>query len=263
MLSVHTLGGFYARSDGRLLCRSIGDLCCEIFVYLLINGNRPQRREKLTDLFYRDEDGARSANALSSMLWRIKSWLARNGVAGEIEIVSSKYDVALCMESGDLLDVARFQQTRCHPCLSPGNIAQVERAVGEYGGAFMDGLDSDWVLIERERLHCLYVESLQRMIAYYGQSGDFEKAIGCGRRILDVDPLREYIHRALILLYAVNGQRAAALKQYDDCRLLLDREIGMAPIAETTDLIADIRNGTPVSAAALGSRFPVPSRDPS
>ena len=52
----------------------------------------------------------------------------------------------------------------------------------------------------------------------------------CARRWLELDPLHEPAHRALIRLYAEQGDRAAALAQYRECVRTLSRELGVPPL---------------------------------
>src|SRR5690606_12021914 len=55
------------------------------------------------------------------------------------------------------------------------------------------------------------------------------------------DPLHEPAHRHLMSLYALAGQQAAALRQYEQAATLLDEELGVEPEEETTALYEAIR----------------------
>jgi hypothetical protein len=71
------------------------------------------------------------------------------------------------------------------------------------------------------------------------ESGDLAVA----RRWLELDPLHEPAHRALIRLYSEQGDRAAALAQYRECVRTLSRELGVPPLEETTRLYEAISEG--------------------
>ncbi len=60
------------------------------------------------------------------------------------------------------------------------------------------------------------------------------REISHARRWLALDPLHEPAHRALIPIYATQGDRADALAQYRDCVRTLSRELGVPPLTETT-----------------------------
>ena len=63
-----------------------------------------------------------------------------------------------------------------------------------------------------------------------------------GRR-LALDPLDEPAHRRVIELYAATGNRAEALRQYRECVRVLDRELGVRPLPETTELYQAVNEG--------------------
>ena len=49
--------------------------------------------------------------------------------------------------------------------------------------------------------------------------------------LLALDPWRESTYRQLMLLYAQSGRVAAALEQYENCRRILDEELGVGAVA--------------------------------
>ena len=71
----------------------------------------------------------------------------------------------------------------------------------------------------------------------------YEQALGYAQRYLSVNHLDEEMHCRLMELYAVTGNRAAALQQYRICADALGRELGIAPLQETKSLYLTIMNG--------------------
>ena len=70
-----------------------------------------------------------------------------------------------------------------------------------------------------------------------------DEAIVHARRWLELDPLHEPAHRALMRLHAERGDRAAAVHQYRACVRTMDEELGVAPLEETTALYEAIAAG--------------------
>ena len=68
-------------------------------------------------------------------------------------------------------------------------------------------------------------------------------AVEAARRRVELDPLDEVGQRRLIELLAQAGDRAGAIRQYRELVALFDRELGVAPLRETTDLYDAIREG--------------------
>ena len=114
------------------------------------------------------------------------------------------------------------------------------RAVSIYGGDFLPKTDSDWALLERQRLRTLYLDSLYQLTASYEHVQDHLRAIAYGRRLSAIEPLREDVHRILMRAYVASGNRAKAIEQYRICEAELGRELDVSPMAETQALFHEI-----------------------
>ena len=117
-------------------------------------------------------------------------------------------------------------------------------AAAVFRGEFLEGFglrDSpafeDWQRAEADALRRELAAVLARLVE---SSGD----VAVAQRWLELDPLHEPAHRALIRLYAERGDRAEALAQYRECVRTLSRELGVPPLAETTRLYEAISEGT-------------------
>lgn len=123
----------------------------------------------------------------------------------------------------------------------PANqVDRLRSAVTLYQGAFLAGFSLQgcsefeaWSLQERCTLERHYLEALQVLIEERATAGAFPEAIDLAQRYLQVDDLAETIHRRLMELYALAGDRSAALQQYEHCAVVLERELGVDPVPET------------------------------
>jgi TolB-like protein len=142
-----------------------------------------------------------------------------------------------------------------------GKVGRLEEAGALYRGDLLDGHGvrdpafEDWLLVERTRLHDLAVDVLARLAE--SQAGD--PAIETALRLLRIEPAREDTHRTLMRLYAAAGRRAQALRQYQTCRETLQREMGVAPDAETERLLLEIQEDKPRPPSAAA---PAPASAP-
>jgi TolB-like protein/Tfp pilus assembly protein PilF len=78
------------------------------------------------------------------------------------------------------------------------------------------------------------------------QEAEYTEGIIYSRKLVEVDPLNEEAHCALMRLYAGSGQREAALRQYSLCEKYLLEELGLEPEEATTELYTKIRGNRPV-----------------
>jgi predicted ATPase len=132
-------------------------------------------------------------------------------------------------------------------------------AAALYRGDFLSGFylkDSpgfeDWQLQQQEGLRREQISALARLEEIHGAGGRYEQAIEYGRSLLVLDPLEEAGHRQLMRLYFLAGQPSEALRQYERCRLALERELGEKPEEETERLREQILSRKILPAAGPG-----------
>jgi DNA-binding SARP family transcriptional activator len=96
-------------------------------------------------------------------------------------------------------------------------------------------------LLDRERLRARYLEVLGRLAESHFQQGEFAGARDRALELLNNDPCREDAHRMVMRCGVRLGQRAQALRQYQTCAAILEREFGARPEPATTELYDLIR----------------------
>ena len=202
--------------------------------YLALAAQR-HSREHLAAMFWPEADEERARGALRRTLSTL-----RTSEAGDWLIVDSA-TVALRRERLEI-DVERFRALR-----SQGRLAA---AADRYRGDFLAGFtlrDSpafdEWQSAQADALRYELSETLEQLVVNERQAGRLPEALAYARRWLGIDPLHEPAHRELMRIHTLGGDRAAAIRQYRECVQLLDRELGVAPLAETTKLHDVIRDG--------------------
>jgi len=123
------------------------------------------------------------------------------------------------------------------------------RAVGLYKGDFLSGFalpDSpafdEWMLFEEERLRSLLASSLDLLSIPFGPTcaATALEALPYAQHRLQLDELDEPAQRRLMILYALSGQRAAAVRQFEVSERLLHDELGVTPSRDTRALAGRI-----------------------
>src|SRR5262249_11420980 len=122
----------------------------------------------------------------------------------------------------------------------------LERAAVLYQGELLEGISpgsaqfEEWLRAERERLHEIALEAFAKLLAHQMKLDATEPAIQPALRLLSLDPLQEVTHRAVMRLYARQGRRAAALRQYQLCVDVLQRELGVEPEEATKQVYREL-----------------------
>ena len=69
------------------------------------------------------------------------------------------------------------------------------RAIALYMGHFLEGeSEYPWIFSPRERLRAKYLRGVEALVSYWENAGEFEMAIKCSEKALDVDDLAEEIY---------------------------------------------------------------------
>jgi DNA-binding SARP family transcriptional activator len=258
-LRIRLFGSFALECDGQVVSRFPSRKVRDLLAYLALNRNTSYAREHLAGLFWGDFDDEKARHSLNTALWRLNGVLdTRAGERGRAWLRVTAQEIGLNSAADVWVDVAEFE-SRCalaERAETPDARAALEtQAVSFYTGDLLADCYEDWCDLERERLRCLYLDALGRLVTYHARCKEHDAAIQYARRILACDSLREEVHRELIELYLNAGQPAAALRQYRQCEELLQRELAVAPMRETQALLARIlasqqpRPGTPPHAA--------------
>lgn len=128
------------------------------------------------------------------------------------------------------------------------HIAQLEEAVALYQGDYLaeffvrDALAfEEWMLAERRHLQEEVLAILHLLAHTFASQGELTKSIHHGKRLLEIEPWREEIHRLLMTLYVRSGQPGAAIGQFRHCRELLQQELELDVMPETEALYREIR----------------------
>ena len=232
MLSVHMLGGFSIAVGGKAGHGELGANGRRLSAYLFAFPNSIHRRAKLVDLFWPELATDQARAAFSTALWRLRRVLDTEKDRREVKIVATPHELKLELVDDSIVDAHRFQSMITDGFGSGDlahNLAALDRAVELYTGPFLDGDDDDWILEQRERLHCLYVRALTALMLWLSEQDRYEDALACGRRILSADPMRETIQRCVMLLYVLNGQRREAIRQFERCVRILRNDCDVEP----------------------------------
>jgi DNA-binding SARP family transcriptional activator len=246
-LQIHLFGNFRLCQDSLSQDTRVIPNVQALLALLLLQPGQMHSRDKIASLLWNDcsEDQARSC--LNTALWRLRKILEPRGIpAGTYLLSLPSGEVGFNFKSDSWVDVLEFEdkvqliiQGACKAA-SLEDIHTLEKVMGLYNQDLLEGFYFDWVLKERERLYLMHLDAMYFLLDFYRNQNEYPKAIRWGQQILLADPLREDVHRSLMRLYAENGQRALAIRQYQVCESVLNMELGIEPMPETRDVYEKI-----------------------
>jgi DNA-binding SARP family transcriptional activator len=208
---------------------------------------QPQSRERLLALLWPESSEEAARKNLRNTLWQIRTALGDAVIQGEQR---------LAIHEDVWIDLRVFLRAHDEATRTNGSRAGYQTMLRLWRGPLLEGLTLHeapefelWLTTERERLHELHLHTLHELAGIYRTAGRWRDVARVARRALALDPLQEPMHQALIEAHARRGDRAAALRQYDSLRAVLDRELGVEPLAQTEQLREAALNGDLLSAA--------------
>lgn len=194
-------------------------------------------RDELAAMLWPDADEPAAHGALRRTLSTLRA-----ATSGDTVVVD-RTRVALA-PTGVRVDIAELERLA-------GSDARrsLAAAAGLARGPFMAGFNlrdsadfDDWRAARAFAIERTVISVLDRLATAHEAAGDVFAAIVSASRRLDLDPLDEAGHVRLMDLFVRAGDRAAALRQYRSCVAILDRELGVVPLASTTARYEAIRD---------------------
>ena len=215
-----------------------------LLIYLAVT-SRPHTRIALATLLWPDHDERSALAALRRTIYQLKVDIGESVLEITPNLVRLRPDVPLWLDTQQFSNAMRHCAGHEHPPDAPfvSCVAILEDGVNLYADDFLSGFSlpdseafDEWQFFEREGLRTEYVRVLALLTTYYERHEAYDKAIETARLWLGREPYHEPAHRALIRLYAVTGQQAAAKRQYDTCKRILTGQLGVQLDQETERL---------------------------
>ncbi len=205
---------------------------------LALQPRRELHREQIMDMLWPDADFEAAANNLHKAIY-----IARRALEPELKsrsksrFITVRDNLVALQAPGDVwVDACAFERS-AGEAMRSNDPSLFEAALDLYRGDLLpEDLYEDWAAAPRERLRRLYIDLLYRLAKIREESGDYVAGIGLLQSLLAADPTNEEVHRSLMRLYILAGDRRGALAQYRHCVEALRREVDVGPDRTTIEL---------------------------
>jgi WD40 repeat protein/DNA-binding SARP family transcriptional activator len=235
-----------------------------LFTFLVVEMQRPHRREALADMFWWETSTQSALANLRYALADLRKVIGDKKARPPYLLVSREslqFNVASHYE----LDIVEFREL-----IETNDIENLKHAVALYRGDFLEGFPyigsdafEEWLNLKREEFKQQTIEILKIITEHHGGRGEYQQALPYARQQIELEPWLEESHQQLMRLLALDGQRSAALAQYEACRQMLVSELNIEPTQETIHLYEAIRDGRMEKVSPLLKReLPAPGTPP-
>lgn len=234
-------------------------------LYYLAAHDQPVRREHLQAFFWPDAGRSSAQQLLRTTLYSLRS------IGGDQ--IEADFDSVHLKETARV--DARVLKNQAH--LSLDDPQPLREALEGYRGDFLgsfslpDSVEFEtWMITEREYYRGLASRGWVMLSRMYARHDLHSQALSALDHALVFDPLQEDLQRDAIRLAYLAGDRADAIRRYDQLRRLLDEQLGVPPMQATRDVYDEIlKDKLPVtqpgrvsrSESAKASHPPAPGAD--
>ena len=204
-------------------------------------------REQVLELLWPDLRLEAAGNNLHRTLHVVRRLLEPDLTTGPSAYLRLSGDI-VAVEPAEALqtDVDAFEAAAA-TARRAGHPAAYQAAVALYTGDLLpQDRYEDWAAGRREALRGLYLAVLLEQAHLHEARREWPPAIAAIEQALAHEPAHEAAHVRLMRLYALAGRRDQALRQYEQLRTALQRDLDAGPAAGSRQLYQDI----------VGGRFP-------
>lgn len=251
LLRMNLLGGLSLAVGQEPMGRFVSSKAPALLSYLACTG-QPHTRAALTGLLWGESPEAQAKASLRQVLTDLRRSFAPY-------LLIERDAVTFNQQAPHWLDVTEFAhhfqsvmtgRGQDKVILNDIQAAALQAAADLYRGDLLAGFYvptapafEEWVTGEQEWLRQAALQTLHRLTLHYTAKGAYLQGINAASRLLSLEPWQEEAHRQLMLLLALNGQRSAAIAQFETCRRVLGKDLGVEPTPATLALFEQIRTG--------------------
>lgn len=212
--SLQLLGAFQMRVGRRVA--QIPLQAQRLLAYLAIN-EVASSRQHLAERLWPYTNLNRAHANMRTALWRIRQ-------EAPASVTASKETVRL-----DETVVVDYRELIHNGEVEPGGSVGPLEAVSILRHDLLPGWDEEWLLVERERSRQLRMRRLEELSHRYLEMDDVAAAMEAAYASIEIEPLRESAHLALIEAHVRDGNLAEAANQAVRLAQLVHRELGINP----------------------------------
>ena len=201
----------------------------DLFFYFLYT-QEPFTKEQIANVLWPDIHEAQAIKKrFKNEIYWLRRAVGRNVILFEGEYYRFNRDIDY------EYDVEAFESFLKHAQQARDVIERIgfyRNAVELFDGAYLTELDSDWALLERERLGRIYRSALDELAHLYLDTNQIEDCLTICNVALSQDRFNELIYQVKMRAFAARGDRNSVIECFQGYRTLLANELGLEPSEE-------------------------------
>lgn len=235
MLTIRLFGYLEAiKGEGEPIRRFRSRTAAEVLALLSVSIPRVLPRDEVAAIVWPEDETEQSRQSLRTAISSLRKQL---GVEGEGDFFAGdRHSLGLDPRRVDT-DYAHFNRL---VTLSPPRQENLRDALRLVRGPLLQGIDASWTIPHQLAFEEAYCRTVVHLIESLTGDGSASVAIEVGRAALQVCPLREDVHVALIRSLGAAGKNADAIRQFELLEQLLMDQWGEYPSEQAVAAIESL-----------------------
>ena len=238
-LKVYTLGRFAVLIDGTPAhsSRKVQQKPLAVLKALISLGGREVSEDEIMDHLWPDADGDLAQQSFASALHRLRQLLSCEKAIQRQE-GKLTLDERFCWVDALAFEAALEQAEGLWKKEQLESAVQLlKKAMQMFKGPFLaQETERPWTLSMRERLRSKFLRNVEKLGKYWQQSNQWEKALDCYLKGLEVDDLAEDFYLGVMICYHQLGRKNDALAAYKRYQRILSAVSGLEPSSRVEGL---------------------------
>jgi len=217
-----------------------------VFARLLLPRGFAVSRDALAALLWDEAPPNAWDTALNAVVSKLRALLAKAGLDKSRVLPSVLGCYQLVLPADAWLDVeAAFNSLHAAEGMLKRGRHQEAWAAAQvayhiYKRPFLPAEMGDWAVLQRGQLATLHVRACECLAETYIRNGEPAIAVDLARQAVVAQPYRETTYQILMRAHAAAGNRAEALRAFEECRRYISDQLGVSPSADTEQVYLNI-----------------------
>ncbi len=210
-----------------------------LFAYLILNAGVPQRRERLSGLFWPDSTVENARSNLRHALWRVRKALNACPACPRDIVLADDFTICFDATADYWLDTAVLENLGKEAAAADTLLQNVS----VYCGELLPGFYDTWVLLERERLQAIFERKMGLLLQHLLAEQRWQEILQQGEHWIGFGQTPEGAYSALMVAHSALGNASQMAAVYLRCRNDLQEELGVKPAPQTRELFDQLSKG--------------------
>jgi len=208
--------------------------------------HHPVARDELADVVWTGALTASWERDLSAVVSKVRAALDGIGLGSAVPGAFGCYELQLPAGSRvDVEDAVRFvedAESAWRACHTETAVPAAATAANLARRPFLPAERGLWVEQRRDELRATLLRALDVLVEGLAGGPFVQDAVRYAKEAVARDPYRETGYVRLMRLHLGQGNRAEALRAYEQCRDVLARDLGVTPSAQTVAVYHEVRS---------------------